>query len=332
MTHEDTVTDETLVRDIEKASDAKSAGTSVPHEDDAELEPRLRESLEASVQMDEALASVRRDTYQQIAEAKRIGEPDRRIMEIARAGRRRSVELLTLDAPFPDPPTAIALLATQDLPISELAKMWTTSSERIFGPPYADGGAGGYGYEIATASKTTGNFHVKCLTQDEGGIFYAGASFRLDFGLVIPTNPLLAGLPVSGTSVRQGRTRILPTFSGLGEAYMVAASHMTAKSSCQIAMSVSDGRSNGFSASLIREYLWNEQSSTPPGTQIQRWSQTRTFTSPWFPVDSEQRYSVYINLTVKADGEPDGDNSYAEALAEIAGRLSSIRVSQYLTD
>jgi hypothetical protein len=323
--------DQTLEQDIEKVKDGTAEKTSVSHTDNAELEKRVRERFEARHQREEAIASVRRETYQKVAEAKRAGEPDRNVMGIERAGLRRSAELLTLGAPFPEAPSEIALLATQDLPMSELVKVWATSSERFFGPPYSLGSVmahkpGG----IASANKTTGDFHLRCATQDKGGFFDAIAQFRLDFGLVIPTNPLLAGLPVGGTSVRQGRTRLLPTFSGLGEAYMVAASHMIAKSSCEMRIYIFDDE--GHDISLYGEDLWDEQSSSPPGTQVLRWSQTRTFSTPWFPVNSERLYSAYIDFYLIVEGQPDGDNSYAEALGEVAGRLSSIRVSQYLAD
>jgi hypothetical protein len=333
------MSDPNLVKDREKVNDGNAEGTSVSHADDAEFEKRVRERLEASYQRDEALASARGDTYQQIAEAKRAGEPDRKLMEIARAGLRRLPELLpTRPGPGPDMPTAIELLATHDLPISELAKAWTASNERFFEPPY-DGNLmtqtfantdvlGDYGE--SSANKTTGDFRVLCFTHGRPGLpqgplpgrsLFAWAGFWINFGLDVPP-----GRP------RLGKMRLLPTFSGLDEAYMVAASHMTAKSSCKIHMEVYD-QNYSTSVSSPEVSLWDEQNlGDAPGAETWRYSQTKTVSSDWFPVNSVGEYHLFITVDVRVEGHPDGDNSFAEAVGQIAGKLSSIRVSQYLTD
>ena len=47
---------------------------------------------------------------------------------------------------------------------------------------------------------------------------------------------------------------------------------------------------------------------------VNLYSPTKTVSTDWFPVDSAEELSAYVVLSVTAEGHPNRDNSYAEAL------------------
>ncbi len=153
------------------------------------------------------------------------------------------------------------------------------------------------------------------------------AGFWVNFGFLVPMNPLLVGMGADGNSAhrRHGFASLVPTFAANFTDWLVSASDLEAASSGTLMMIV---ESNSVTRLRHEIPLWKERSTGGPYRDDVEFPPVRAPASPWFHVDTLHPCKAFVGIRVAVEGARAG-RAFGIAYGSIKTTITSIHVNQF---